>query len=341
MAMVAHSNPGALAGLGDVLRTIAWVFLALGTVGFLALLTVQIHSLRSGGEGIMTRLTAHLTGPLYATIPGSITVLALAYDQLLPTLIDSPTGWWLLLAALCLGAGGAIWLTIVFFAAAFEHDDFDAQRISGTWFVPETVMLLSVVLSSRLARTAPDALGSSISVVTVALMGAGFILFLLTASLFFTRLVILQQTAAAGIAAMWIMLSPLASAALALHALGEVAPLLVGEEPAAISVLADLTAGLTWGFALWWLGAAGLVTAHGGLAAMRFSPGSWAFVFPPAALTLSTVSLARLWESDLVEVIGIAMATLMMVVFLTVGLAALSWIRNGGPPTSVTQPAAE
>lgn len=98
-----------------------------------------------------TPFPAHRAG--HATIPGAISVLTVAVIRVWPTTISSTAGWWMLVTLAGVGTVLGRWLTVVFFVAAFEHEQFQAEDISGIWFIPETVVLLGSFLFAELAPT--------------------------------------------------------------------------------------------------------------------------------------------------------------------------------------------
>ena len=73
-----------------------------------------------------------------------------------PATVSSTAGWWLLATLAGIGTVLGLWLTVVFFVGAFEHEQFQAEDISGIWFIPETVVLLGSFLFAELAVTGPS-----------------------------------------------------------------------------------------------------------------------------------------------------------------------------------------
>ena len=183
-----------------------------------------------------------------------------------------------------------------------------------------------MLIFSGLARGAPTSYATGLASLTMAVMGAGFVLFLLTATLFFARLVMLRQHPAAGVAAVWIFMSPLSVSAMALGSTAEVLPILVSVNPSEVSAITSIGSGLLWGFGLWWLVAAIVLTLHDGRKAVSFSPGSWGFVFPPAALTLAGFWIARSWGSSLVEWTGVALSLITTFIWVLVATGAVRWL---------------
>lgn len=84
-----------------------------------------------------------------------------------------------------------------------------------------------------------------------------------------------------------------------------------------------------WGFALWWIAAAAVITRHAGGAALTYTPADWGFVFPYAAMVIATLTLGRWWQSALVEVIGFGLGVLLTVVWVTVATGAIISVRRG------------
>lgn len=185
-ATVASLHPGRLTGFADASATI---LVAASIVAFVALF-VRDFLIRSLGRNLAERLRSPRKGPAYATIPGAINVLAVGALRVWPGMTDSPAGWWLLFVMAGIGTVPGLALTVVFFVSAFEHEQFQAEHISGIWFIPETVVLLGAFLFAELAHTGSVAAQRGLAVLAVALLGAGGLLFGITAVIFVNRLVL-------------------------------------------------------------------------------------------------------------------------------------------------------
>ena len=327
-ATVASLHPGqigVLTGFADVTATI----LLIGSIAAFLFLLVRDFLVRGLGGNLAEKLRSPRTGPAYATIPGSINVLAVAATRVWPASTGSVTGWWLLVTLAGVGTVLGLWLTVVFFVSAFEHEQLQAEDISGIWFIPETVVLLGSFLFANLAQTGPAAVERGLAVLAVALLGAGALLFGVTAVIFVNRLVLHAGVHRTGAPAMWIMISPLAVTSLALQSVAGGDSMLGGSWTPAVAEVATFGAGALWGFALWWIAAATIVTRHAGRAALTRTAADWGFVFPSAAMVIATVTLGRRWQSGMVETIGLALGCLLALVWVAVLSGTIVGIRRG------------
>ncbi|HEY7815749.1 MAG TPA: hypothetical protein VIC62_21070, partial [Nakamurella sp.] len=226
-AAVASLHPGqigALTGFADASAAV----LLLGSMAAFAALLVRDFLIRRLGRNLAGKLRSPRTGPAYATIPGAINVLAVATIRIWPDTAGTTAGWWSLLTLAGVGTALGLWLTVVFFVGTFEHEQFQAEDITGIWFIPETVVLLGSLLSAELATTGPPAAQQALAVLAVALLGAGGLLFGLTAVIFVNRLVLHAGVHRTGAPAMWIMISPLAVTSSTLQSVAGGDPMLGG-----------------------------------------------------------------------------------------------------------------
>ncbi len=324
-ATVASENPGAFPALAGPSTTLAWVLFT-ASAAFFVFLVIRDFVWRGLGRRIWEDLHSAVDGPAYATIPGAINVLAIALAHLLGLTPDSVTLW----VVFTLGTVGTVLgviLTVVFFANAFEAREFRAEDVSGTWFIPETVLLLGAMLAGLLSTVMPEQWDRSLGVIAFGLLGAGLILFGLTAVLFFSRLIQYRQDDT-GVPSLWIMMSPLSVGALALPIVASSTADLGGAWGGAVMQSAHLMASLLWGFSLWWLAAATLVTWRSTGHPLTFTPADWGFVFPFAALVLSTLALGRLWESGLTEALGVLLSFVLLGVWVAVLIGAVASLRR-------------
>ncbi len=321
VSVVAYSQPGQLPALSgpSVWLSRLWLAMALGFFVFLVVRNIIVRRL---ARGLLSSVRSHDTGPAYAAFPGAINVLALALLRT-TALPDYEFGRWLIFGMAAIGTFLGLALTVVFFVSAFESEEFEAEDISGTWFIPETVILLGAVLFGDLSGMVNADVQRTAAVLSFALLGVGLILFCLTAMLFFNRLVLHRQVQHVGVPAMWIMISPLSVSALAIQAVAADTAMLGGTWGPAVLQTANFLAAILWGFSLWWVAAATLITIHDGRRAMTYTAADWAFVFPSAALVLATLTLGRFWESGFMEVLGVLFSFVLIAVWLSVFVSSI------------------
>lgn len=327
-ATAASLHPGQIGILTRFSDATATILLTASITAFAALF-VRDFLIRGLGHNLTGKLRSPRTGPAYATIPGAINVLAVAVARVWPATTGTPVGWWLLATMAGVGTILGLWLTVVFFVSAFEHEQFQAEDISGIWFIPETVVLLGSFLFAELATTGPAIAQRALAVLAVALLGAGGLLFGITAVIFVNRLVLHAGVHRTGAPAMWIMISPLAVTSLTLQSVAGGDPMLGGSWTPAVAEVATFGAGALWGFALWWIAAATIVTRHAGRAALTRTAADWGFVFPAAAMVIATLTLGRRWQSGLVEAIGLTLGVLLAMVWVAVLTGTIIGLRQG------------
>jgi tellurite resistance protein TehA-like permease len=320
VAAVAAANPGGWSFAAGPARVLAAGLLMLAAV---LLLGLAARAAR-GRHLSVADLRDPAIGPAYGTLPGAVLVLDAAFVGVAPRVLDTAPGWWAVAGWTLLGTLLAVAVTVLLFVAAFEHADFDAAQISGTWFIPETAVLLGGYVAAQLARTAPAGLSAGLTLTALVLLGAGGVLFALTAVVFFNRLILLPQHAG-GAAGMWVMISPLSVTVLVVAAAS-------GSAGGPVPAIAIALAVVLWGFALWWILAAGLLTWHNRGDVLRRGPGDWAYVFPPAAMTIATLTLARRWDSGAIELLGVLFSLLLLLVWAVVAGASLRRVTAGPAP---------
>ncbi len=325
-AAVLALNPTGLVALEPYTRAAAWALLAVAAALFGILVVMALLPRRLN----WAEMGSPVAGPAFATIPAAMMVIIAAVISLEPQSVAGGFWWWSGLLWNTVGAALAVVVTIRLFVAAFAHDAFPVERMSGVWFIPETALLLSGMVAGRLAVTGPPRWIDGLVVVAFALVGAGLSLFALTAAVFFTRLIVHAHVRETGAPAMWIMLSPLSIGALALHQVGADAALLDQRLGSGVEPVTNLLALLLWGFSLWWLLAAVVISWSARAAAFTHTPADWGYVFPPAAMTLATVTLGRVWDSPAMQALGTVFAGFLLVTWVTVSVGTFRYARGSG-----------
>ncbi|MEG8031348.1 TDT family transporter [Sphingomonas aurantiaca] len=125
-------------------------------------------------------------------------------------------------------------------------------------------------------------------------------------------------------ASSWLALGPIGTGALGMLVLGSDAPAIlvanglgsIGAVAQGIGTIAGL---LLWGFGLWWLALATLITIRYWRAGIPFNLGWWGYTFPLGVYTVATFKLGTTLQLGFFGIVG---------TFLTIALAAM-WLLVG------------
>lgn len=327
LAIAAFRLPSEPGVLQSVSTAAGWVLLSLAVLGLAVLVLVNLlhHTPR---RILWQDLRSRERGPAYAAVPGAVLTVVLALEAAVPTVADEAwAGWTLLIVALVVSSADVV-LTLVFFASAIANRSaIEEDALTGVWFMPQTVLLLSATTLARLSAIPHGSISEIAAPIAVLLLGAGFMLFAFVGALVLGRLVSEPVDPAVGVPAAWIMMSPAAAAALAFMALPQVIPTLLEAPPAFVSFVTSLAAGALVGFSLWWVLVVGVLTIRLRHSVKSFSPASWSFVFPLAAVAVASGELAHVWDSSVMVGVAIGMAVLATIVWVVICGKSLKWLR--------------
>jgi C4-dicarboxylate transporter/malic acid transport protein len=135
-------------------------------------------------------------------------------------------------------------------------------------------------------------------------------------------------------ASSWLALGPIGTGALGMLVLGGDAPsILSAQGLAAIGTVAQgvgVVAGLTlWGFGLWWLLLASLITVRYWRAGVPFNLGWWGYTFPLGVYTVATFRLGTTLHLAFFGVAGTVMTCALALMWLVVGGKTLAGAWKG------------
>lgn len=329
LATAAFRLPDDAGYVGTISTAFGWMFFGLAVLGFLLILGVNAVK-HTPWRVIWHELRSRDRGPAYAAVPGSVLMLVLALEAGVTGLQDVPLVGWTLVGLTLLAALADLLLTLVFFSSAIANrGQIEDGALSGVWFMPQTILLLSAAAFARLTDSGSADLAAITAPLAVMFLGAGMLLFLFIGALVLGRLVSAPLAPASGVPAAWIMMSPSAAAALALIAVPLVTPTLLDLPSSSVTPVTGLFAGMLVGFSIWWLLVVTLLTISEGRDALRFSPASWGYVFPLAAVAVASGGLAATWDSGLMIGLAVAMAILGTISWLVIVVISLRWIAAG------------
>ncbi|EJM38800.1 tellurite resistance protein-like permease [Pseudomonas sp. GM33] len=207
----------------------------------------------------------------------------------------------------------------------FTRQEHSIDQMTAVWLLPVVAAEVAAASGGLLAPHLADAHSQLVMLVT------SYVLWAFSLPVAFSILTILLLRMALHklphenmAASSWLALGPIGTGALGMLVLGGDAPLIfaanglpgVGEIAAGLGLVAGIT---LWGFGLWWMLMALLITARYLRAGIPFNLGWWGFTFPLGVYSLATLKLASTLNLTFFSVFGCVLVALLAVMWLIVG----------------------
>ena len=207
----------------------------------------------------------------------------------------------------------------------FTRQEHSIDQMTAVWLLPVVAAEVAAASGGLLAPHLADAHSQLVVLVT------SYVLWAFSLPVAFSILTILLLRMALHklphenmAASSWLALGPIGTGALGMLVLGGDAPLIfaangmpgVGEIAAGLGLVAGIT---LWGFGLWWMLMALLITVRYLRAGIPFNLGWWGFTFPLGVYSLSTLKLASTLNLMFFSVFGCVLVALLAVMWLIVG----------------------
>lgn len=207
----------------------------------------------------------------------------------------------------------------------FTRQEHSIDQMTAVWLLPVVAAEVAAASGGLLAPHLTDA-HSQLVVLTTS-----YVLWAFSLPVAFSILTILLLRMALHklphenmAASSWLALGPIGTGALGMLLLGGDAPAIfaanglpgVGEIAAGLGLVAGIT---LWGFGLWWMLMALLITVRYLRDGIPFNLGWWGFTFPLGVYSLATLKLANVLNLTFFSVFGTVLVTLLAVMWLIVG----------------------
>ncbi len=207
----------------------------------------------------------------------------------------------------------------------FTRQEHSIDQMTAVWLLPVVAAEVAAASGGLLAPHLADAHSQLVVLVT------SYVLWAFSLPVAFSILTILLLRMALHklphenmAASSWLALGPIGTGALGMLVLGGDAPLIfaanampgVGEIAAGLGLVAGIT---LWGFGLWWMLMALLITGRYLRAGIPFNLGWWGFTFPLGVYSLATLKLASTLNLMFFSVFGCVLVALLAVMWLIVG----------------------
>lgn len=207
--------------------------------------------------------------------------------------------------------------------------------MSAVWLLP--VVAAEVAAASGLLllpHLADPQAALTMLVVCIALWACSVPLALSILVILFLRMVLYKLPPAAMAATSWLALGPIGTGALGLALIA-----LNGPQALNASGLGTLAQPLTgaallgalalWGYGVWWLATALLVTLRQMRLGLPFNLGWWAYTFPLGVYALATLKIGAILPLGLFPVAGAGMVCLLVVIWFVVAARTVAGAING------------
>ena len=207
----------------------------------------------------------------------------------------------------------------------FTRQEHSIDQMTAVWLLPVVAAEVAAASGGLLAPHLTDA-HSQLVVLTTS-----YVLWAFSLPVAFSILTILMLRMALHklphenmAASSWLALGPIGTGALGMLLLGGDAPAIfaanglpgIGEIASGVGLIAGIT---LWGFGLWWMLIALLITVRYLRDGIPFNLGWWGFTFPLGVYSLATLKLASSLNLTFFSVFGTALVLLLAVMWLIVG----------------------
>ncbi len=207
----------------------------------------------------------------------------------------------------------------------FTRQEHSIDQMTAVWLLPVVAAEVAAASGGLLAPHLPDPHGQLVVLTT------SYVLWAFSLPVAFSILTILLLRMALHklphenmAASSWLALGPIGTGALGMLLLGGEAPAIfaanglpgVGEIASGLGLVAGIT---LWGFGLWWMLMALLITVRYLRDGIPFNLGWWGFTFPLGVYSLATLKLASILNLTFFSVFGTALVILLAAMWLIVG----------------------
>ncbi|WP_367374816.1 TDT family transporter [Pseudomonas lini] len=206
----------------------------------------------------------------------------------------------------------------------FTRQEHSIDQMTAVWLLPVVAAEVAAASGGLLAPHLADAHSQLVVLVT------SYVLWAFSLPVAFSILTILLLRMALHklphenmAASSWLALGPIGTGALGMLLLGADAPAIfaanglpgIGEIAAGLGLVAGIT---LWGFGLWWMLIALLITVRYLRAGIPFNLGWWGFTFPLGVYSLATLKLASTLNLTFFSVFGCVLVAMLAVMWLLV-----------------------
>ena len=263
--------------------------------------------------------------------PGSVKSVCAAAALVGPSIVGVGTARALDAAFAWVGVPLAFAISVIFAQLLFARSEIDHEVINGSWFIPPVVNIVVPMTLLPLIPGSSPATARLLLLASYGFWGMGFFLFVVVLATLHHRLVNHPLPHAGLASTLWIPLGPLGVGALTLMKMADASGAVFGASGSSIQQLSLVAASAMWGFGIWWLTIAiATLVRYLSQGPLPYGPGWWAFIFPLGAFTVADLSVARAWQTGLIEWFGFGLFVLLVLSWLVVAVTSVKFVVAKG-----------
>jgi len=217
----------------------------------------------------------------------------------------------------------------------FTRQEHSIDQMTAVWLLPVVAAEVAAASGGLLAPHLSDPVAQFHVVIT------SYVLWAFSVPVAFSILTILMLRMALHklphenmAASSWLALGPIGTGALGLLLLGADSPAIfaangfarVGEIAEGMGLISGIA---LWGFGLWWMLMALLITHRYFRAGIPFNLGWWGFTFPLGVYALTTLHLGKVLHLGFFEVVGCVLVIMLTLMWLVVGVRTVKGAWRG------------
>lgn len=218
--------------------------------------------------------------------------------------------------------------------AMFTRQDHSIERMTAVWLLPLVASEVAAVSGGLLVPHLPHAEQMPVLISSLVLWACSVPIALGILVILFLRMALHKLPEATMAASSWLAIGPIGTGALGLLIFSDVAPgVLSASGLAAVafafSGAALLGAILLWGYGLWWMAIAAIVTVRYFRGGVPFNLGWWGYTFPLGVFAVATVRLSHVIPFAPFSALGVALVAALALIWMAVAWRTVSAIHAG------------
>ena len=217
----------------------------------------------------------------------------------------------------------------------FTRQEHSIDQMTAVWLLPVVAAEVAAASGGLLASHLTDSVAQFHVLIT------SYVLWAFSVPVAFSILTILMLRMAlhklpheSMAASSWLALGPIGTGALGMLLLGADAPAIfaangfarIGEVAEGIGLISGVA---LWGFGVWWLSMAVLITVRYFRSGIPFNLGWWGFTFPLGVYSLATLRLGDLLHLSFFDVAGCVLVVMLALMWLIVGVRTVKGAYRG------------